>query len=148
MPAHDLSVGGDVMDRVTRCARRALGEYGCHPGATVRLLNVSENATYLIDDPDAGPSVLRVHRLGYHTPAEIASELAWMDALRAEAGVRTPRVLPAPGVTLVDVSMIGVAGRVYLAGQAGDVAKAQQAMADVLAGVEGRDQGGGPHVGA
>ncbi len=106
MPAHDLSVGGDVLDRVTRCAQRALGEYGCHPGATVRLINVSENATYLIEDPDAGPSVLRVHRLGYHTPAEIASELAWMDALRAEAGVRTPRVLPAPGgeriVTVAD----------------------------------------------
>ena len=45
----------------------------------------------------------------------------------------------APGVTLVDVSMIGVAGRIYLAGQAADVAKAQQAMADVLAAVEGRD---------
>ena len=106
MSAHDLSVGGDVLDRVTRCAQRALGAYGCHPGASVRLLNVSENATYLIDDPDTGPSVLRVHRLGYHTPAEIASELAWMDALRAEAGVRTPRVLPAPGgeriVTVVD----------------------------------------------
>ena len=54
----------------------------------------------------------------------------------------------APGVTLVDVSMIGVAGRIYLAGQAGEVTKAQQAMADVLASVEGRDQGGGPHVSA
>ena len=106
MSAHDLSAGSDVLDRVTRCAGRALREYGCHPGASVRLINVSENATYLIDDPDAGPAVLRVHRLGYHTPAEIASELAWMDALRAEAGVRTPRVLPTPGgeriVTVVD----------------------------------------------
>ena len=36
-----------------------------------------------------------MHRLGYHTEPEIASELAWMDALRAEAGVRTPRVLNA-----------------------------------------------------
>ena len=95
--AHDLSVGGDVMERVTRCARGAIGSYGCHPAATIRLLNVSENATYLIDDPDQGTSVLRVHRLGYHTETEIASELAWMDALRAEAGVRTPRVLPARG---------------------------------------------------
>src|SRR5215469_4949781 len=95
MPPHDLSVGGDVLDRVTRCAQTALGDYGCHPGASVQLMNVSENATYLIDDPAAGPSVLRVHRLGYHTEAEIASELAWMDALRAEAGVRTPRVLAA-----------------------------------------------------
>ena len=106
MPPHDLSVGGDVLDRVTRCAQAALGEYGCHPDASVSLMNVSENATYLIEDPVAGPSVLRVHRLGYHSRAEIASELAWMDALRAEAGVRTPRVLPGPDgrriVTVVD----------------------------------------------
>jgi len=54
----------------------------------------------------------------------------------------------APGVTLVDVSMIGVAGRIYLAGQAADVAKAQHAMADVLAAVEGRDHGGASDAGA
>src|ERR1700691_5834647 len=93
--AHDLSAGGDVMDQVAACARAALRRYGCHPGAAAELLNVSENATYLVSDPDAGPSVLRVHRLGYHTEQEIVSELAWMDALRAEAGVHTPRVLPA-----------------------------------------------------
>ena len=92
---HDLSAGGDVMDRVTACARAALRRYDCHPDASVDLLNVSENATFLVSDPGAGPSVLRVHRLGYHTEQEIASELAWMDALRAEARVRTPRVLPA-----------------------------------------------------
>jgi len=92
---HDLSAGGDVMERVTACARAALRRYDGHPGASVELLNVSENATFLVSDPGAGPSVLRVHRLGYHTEQEIASELAWMDALRAEAGVRTPRVLPA-----------------------------------------------------
>jgi Ser/Thr protein kinase RdoA (MazF antagonist) len=106
MQPHDLSVGGDVLDRVTRCARRALAQYGCGPGATVALLNVSENATFLIEDPRGGRSVLRVHRLGYHTQAEIASELDWMAALRAEAGVRTPRVLPAPDgsriITAVD----------------------------------------------
>jgi Ser/Thr protein kinase RdoA (MazF antagonist) len=92
---HDLSAGGDVMDRVTECAIQALQAHGCHPATTVELLNVSENATFLVTDPEAAPSVLRVHRLGYHTEEEIASELAWMDALRAEAGVRTPRVLPA-----------------------------------------------------
>jgi Ser/Thr protein kinase RdoA (MazF antagonist) len=95
MELHDLSVGGDVLERVTRCAQRALAAYRCHPATAVRLLNVSENATYLVEDPEAGPSVLRVHRLGYHTEAEITSELAWMDALRSEAGVRTPRVLTA-----------------------------------------------------
>ena len=94
--AHDLSGGGDVLDRITRFAGLAAREGGCGPGATVRLINVSENATYLVHDPDQGPSILRVHRLGYHSRAEIESELAWMDALRAEAGVRTPQVLPAP----------------------------------------------------
>ena len=92
---HDLSGGGDVLDRVLGCARDALRAYGGHPDAAIELLNVSENATFLVSDPDAGPSVLRVHRLGYHSEQEIASELAWMDALRAEAGVRTPRVLSA-----------------------------------------------------
>ena len=95
MTGHDLSAGGDVMARVLGCAQDALAAYGGHPAASVELLNVSENATFLVTDPDAGPSVLRVHRLGYHTEPEIASELAWMEALRAEAGVRTPRVLPA-----------------------------------------------------
>ena len=95
MTGHDLSAGGDVLTRVLGCAQDALAAYGGHPASSVELLNVSENATFLVTDPDAGPSVLRVHRLGYHTEPEIASELAWMEALRAEAGVRTPRVLPA-----------------------------------------------------
>ncbi|HEX3489724.1 MAG TPA: phosphotransferase [Streptosporangiaceae bacterium] len=97
MTTHDLSAGGDVLDRVARFAQRAAVAYGCAPASTVSLLNVSENATYLVQDPGQGPCVLRVHRLGYHSQAEIESELAWMDALRAEAGVRTPRVQPGPG---------------------------------------------------
>src|ERR1700676_1670317 len=85
---HDLSGGGDVMDRVRGCAADALRAYGAHPDAAIELLNVSENATFLVSDPEAGPSVLRVHRLGYHSEQEIASELALMDALRAAGGVR------------------------------------------------------------
>ena len=76
MADHDLSAGGDVLDRVTACARAALADYGVRPDADVRLLNVSENATFLVSDADAGPSVLRVHRLGYHSQQAIASELA------------------------------------------------------------------------
>jgi len=111
---HDLSAGGDVMERVRGCAQDALAAYGGHPEASVELLNVSENATFLVTDPGAGPSVLRVHRLGYHTEPEIASELAWMDALRAEAGVRTPRVLPAAdGRRVVTVPERGGASERY-----------------------------------
>ena len=94
---HDLSAGGDVLDRVMACAREALAAYGPRLAgrAEVRLLNVSENATFLVTGPDGRRSVLRVHRLGYHSGQAIESELAWMDALRADAGIRTPRVLPA-----------------------------------------------------
>ena len=96
MSVHDLS-GADVAARLEPVARRALAEYGLAEGAALTLLNVSENATYAVDDPASGVrTVLRVHRHGYHDGAEIESELAWLEALRVEAGVRTPRVLPAP----------------------------------------------------
>jgi len=45
----------------------------------------------------------------------------------------------APEITLVDVSMIGVAGRIYLSGQTKDVLLAQQQIAAVLGSVEGRE---------
>jgi hypothetical protein len=46
----------------------------------------------------------------------------------------------APGVTLVDVSMIGVAGRIYLSGPGDAVTAARDAIIGVLAQVEGREQ--------
>ncbi|GAA3800200.1 phosphotransferase [Sphaerisporangium flaviroseum] len=94
MEAHDLSGGDDVLARVERVARRALRHYDVSPDAQVALINVSENATFLVTDAGAR-TVLRVHRLGYHSPEAIASELDWLSALRDEAGVRTPAVLPA-----------------------------------------------------
>ena len=96
MSSHDLSAEG-VAARLEPVARRALAEYGVAPDAALTLLNVSENATYAVDDPATGErTVLRIHRHGYHDAAEIESELAWLDALRSDTGVRTPRVLPTP----------------------------------------------------
>ena len=45
----------------------------------------------------------------------------------------------APGVTLVDVSMIGVAGRIYLSGPTAEVTAAREAIIAVLSEVGGRD---------
>jgi Ser/Thr protein kinase RdoA (MazF antagonist) len=81
--------------RLEAFARDALGAYGVGPDATLTLLNISENATYRVDDPATGRTVLRVHRPGYHTREAIHSELAWVRALREDAVVRTPRVVPA-----------------------------------------------------
>jgi Ser/Thr protein kinase RdoA (MazF antagonist) len=74
-------------------ARAALPAYGREPDTPLRLLSLSENATYLADDGD--PMVLRVHRPGYHSLEAIRSELNWMAALRDQAGVATPHLIPA-----------------------------------------------------
>ncbi|MEM8554823.1 MAG: phosphotransferase [Pseudomonadota bacterium] len=68
--------------------------WGLSPATEVSLLTVSENATFRADDPErASPVILRVHRPGYHTPAEIESELSWIKALRAEQIVDIPAPL-------------------------------------------------------
>lgn len=75
---------------VDRLAELALDRYGLDPDSTVLLINVSENWTYRIDEPATGRTfALRVHRPGYHTAQEIASELDWIDALRHDDAVET-----------------------------------------------------------
>lgn len=79
-----------------RLAERALRRYALPGDVTAELINVSENATYRIEDgriEDGGRRrkwALRVHREGYHSRRAIASELAWLAALRADAGIVTP----------------------------------------------------------
>ena len=46
----------------------------------------------------------------------------------------------APGVTLVDVSMIGAAGRVYMSGSTEEVLRAREEIERVLEAIEGRAQ--------
>ncbi|MFN0284656.1 MAG: phosphotransferase enzyme family protein [Kineosporiaceae bacterium] len=83
-------------ERLELIARDALRHHGFGPDAGLTLLNISENATYAVDDPVTGErSVLRVHRPGYHSRPAVESELAWVRALRAEDVVRTPEVLTA-----------------------------------------------------
>src|SRR5947208_15788669 len=74
-------------------ARAALADYGRGRHTPLRLLSLSENATYLVDDDD--PMVLRVHRPGYHSLESIRSELTWMAALREQVGMLTPTVMQA-----------------------------------------------------
>jgi Ser/Thr protein kinase RdoA (MazF antagonist) len=81
-------------------ARRALAAYDAPTDADLTLLNISENATYLVE-AGGERSILRIHRHGYHEAQQIASELAWLDALREDAGVRTPKVLTTKDQTRV-----------------------------------------------
>ncbi|MHC9291170.1 phosphotransferase enzyme family protein [Mycobacterium sp. LTG2003] len=86
-------------------ARAALPSYRRGGDAPLRLLSLSENATYLVDDDD--PIVLRVHRPGYHSLAGIASELEWMAALRRETPVKTPQLVHAASGEQVVTAAVG-----------------------------------------
>lgn len=86
--------GAAFVEQLRQGVLSALGEWGLSPATEVRLLTVSENATFRADDPEAdAPVVIRVHRPGYHTRAEIRSELAWIAALREEDLARIPAPL-------------------------------------------------------
>jgi Ser/Thr protein kinase RdoA (MazF antagonist) len=90
-------VAGDeaTQEQLDRLAAAALRHYDVSPDATATLINVSENWTYRVDDPATGRrAALRMHRPGYHDVAEIESELVWLEALREDAVVETPPVLP------------------------------------------------------
>lgn len=82
---------GAVLERVSALAQASLSRWPLGEGARVRLLNVSENATFLVEHGREARHVLRIHRGGYHSRAGIASELAWLEALHADGGVITPQ---------------------------------------------------------
>lgn len=89
-------------------ARAALPSYGRGSEAPLRLLSLSENATWLVDDDR--PLVLRVHRPDYHTQEAVESELDWVEAIRRD----TPIAVPAPvaasdGRRVVSVAVGGLA---------------------------------------
>lgn len=90
----DLLTSEEISRAIDEVAVAALSNWDLQ-GAKLTLLNHSENWTYRVDPADgARPVILRVHRDRYHTYDGIRSELAWMRALQADAGVKTPQAIP------------------------------------------------------
>ncbi|QBJ96630.1 aminoglycoside phosphotransferase [Rhodococcus sp. ABRD24] len=110
MPANGVRSIDDAV------AERALAEYTFSAGTRCRMINLSENATYLIEDPATnGGGILRVHREGYHSVAAVESELTWLEALRADGAVDAPAVIPArDGRRVVTVQLEGRTRHVVL----------------------------------
>ena len=80
----------DFLDSLARGVESLLPVWGLSPASRLALLCISENATFRVDCPKRRhPVVIRVHRPGYHSLAEIESELAWITALRAQSSVVT-----------------------------------------------------------
>ena len=95
MPAFDDLPHEEKLARLEELATAALAAYDLPAVSRPELVNLSENATYRVEDPVTGRRwALRVHRDGYHSTAAIGSELAWLQALRNDGIVVTPRPLP------------------------------------------------------
>ncbi len=86
-------------------AEIATRNYALPGGLTVTLINLSENATYAVQSPDGQRWALRIHRDGYHSRTAIASELAWLQDLRAKEVVVTP--VPVPGRDGEIIQLVG-----------------------------------------
>jgi hypothetical protein len=131
-----LEVHGPDLDDVRRAGQAILDGLGASEKDQLKpeilfsdvIEDVTDAHAIIINRNRAGSMILPGDTLGICevTPALFAA-VAANEAERA-----------APGVTLVDVSMIGAAGRIYLSGASQDVRRAQQAIAAVLGSVEGR----------
>ena len=71
-------------------ATAAARNYDLPAGISIKLINLSENATYAVEALDGRKWALRIHRDGYHSKTAIASELAWLMDLCRSGVVVTP----------------------------------------------------------
>lgn len=102
----------EKLKRLEQVALAAVPTFGLPVQSKVRMINLSENATYRIDVPDGRRFAMRVHRAGYHSKNAIASELGWVEALRAGSPVITPvPVAGANGDLIQTVSVAGIEPR-------------------------------------
>ncbi|KAB2886537.1 MAG: phosphotransferase [Albidovulum sp.] len=79
----------ELLEHLEQLANASLPLWPVPAGARARLINVSENATYLVE-AEGFRSILRIHRPAYHTRRGIGQELAWSQALAADGMVQTP----------------------------------------------------------
>ena len=111
MRAYDTLTGRGQAARLRRLGRAALSRYPGWPDqAALTLLRHEHNATFRVDG--AGTRhVLRIHRPELHAPATIASEMAWLAALRRDTMLQVPEPeVAVDGSLVVTVADPGVPG--------------------------------------
>lgn len=79
----------------------------------LHLIKYRENAVFRVDC-DGIRRALRLHRCGYHSNAELLSELQWMQAL-GEEGITVPTIVPAAsGELFVSYAADGLPGEIQV----------------------------------
>lgn len=75
-------------------AQRALPLWGYPDDTEKKLLNFTENATYLLKAPGKEPVIMRVHRLDYATMNSIRTELCWLKDLKRDTDLSLAEPIP------------------------------------------------------
>lgn len=85
----------ELKDHYLRVAQQALALWGYPPDSGLKLLNITENATYKVEHVGYDTIVMRVHRLIYAEQSSIETELAWLLALLQQTDLSLCKPLPA-----------------------------------------------------
>lgn len=93
MSADSASTVDQAVRRVAHAfATKALEAYQLPRDATLRLISLSENATFLVET-DRPLAILRVYRQDAQSREAVMSELAWIEAIRDAGVLKTPALL-------------------------------------------------------
>jgi hypothetical protein len=132
-----LEVHGADLDDVRRAGAAILHGLGAVAADQLRPKVLYSDVIEDITDQHA-VIVNRNRQASMVLPGETLLVVEMTPALFATAAAQAAEKV-APGITLVDVSMIGAAGRVYMAGSTEEVLVARDEITRVLGELEGRD---------
>ena len=133
-----LEVHASDLDDVRRAGEAILAGLGASPGDQLRPRVLYHDVIEDVTDQHA-VIINRNRQASMLMPGETLLVYEMTPALFATVAANAAEKA-APDVTLVDVSMIGAAGRVYMSGPTADILRARDAITRVLEEVEGREQ--------
>jgi hypothetical protein len=131
-----LEVHADDAGDVARAGEAILNGIGAAPGHQLRPQVLYRDVIEHLSDQHA-IIVNRTRQASMVLPGQTLLVCEMTPALFAAVAANEAE-RAAPDLTLVDVSMIGAAGRLYLAGESSSIAVALTAIDEVLSSVEGR----------
>lgn len=133
-----LEVHGDRLEDVEAAGRAILSGIGADPGDQLRPRILYHDVIEEITDQHA-VIINRNRQASMILPGQSLLVFEMTPALFAAVAANEAEKAAAD-LTLVDVQMIGAAGRVYLAGSTDSVNRAREAIGSALMSIEGRDQ--------
>jgi Ser/Thr protein kinase RdoA (MazF antagonist) len=83
----------EQIQALTELARSALPAWGLPVDSSIKLLAERENVVFVVTTADGERFALRVHRAGYHSDAQLRSQVTWARALQRDGVVHTADVV-------------------------------------------------------